>query len=44
MELLAEEKAMTRALDDLARKRRELPWVAVDKEYVFQKKGAGYIF
>jgi predicted dithiol-disulfide oxidoreductase (DUF899 family) len=35
MELLAEEKTMTRALDDLARKRRELPWVAVDKEYVF---------
>ncbi|MEE9417656.1 MAG: DUF899 domain-containing protein [Acidimicrobiales bacterium] len=33
--LLAEEKAMTRRLDDLAKKRRELPWVKLDDEYVF---------
>jgi len=27
---------MTRRLDDLARRRRELPWVRVDKEYAFE--------
>lgn len=34
--LLVEEKAMTRQLDDLARQRRELPWVRLDKGYVFE--------
>ncbi len=34
-DLLAEEKALTRARDALSAKRRELPWVQVDKEYVF---------
>lgn len=34
-ELLVEEKAMTRARDALAAKRRELPWVSVEKDYVF---------
>src|SRR5437660_4674070 len=34
--LLAEEKELTRRGDDLARKRRELPWVAVEKDYRFQ--------
>jgi predicted dithiol-disulfide oxidoreductase (DUF899 family) len=34
-ELLAEEKAMTLALDKLAQKRRALPWVMVDKAYEF---------
>jgi predicted dithiol-disulfide oxidoreductase (DUF899 family) len=33
-ELLRLEKEHTRAGDDLARRRRELPWVTVDKEYV----------
>jgi predicted dithiol-disulfide oxidoreductase (DUF899 family) len=33
--LLAKEKEHTRARDDLARQRRELPWVKVDKRYVF---------
>jgi predicted dithiol-disulfide oxidoreductase (DUF899 family) len=33
--LLAEEKAMTRARDELSRKRRELPMVLVDKDYEF---------
>jgi predicted dithiol-disulfide oxidoreductase (DUF899 family) len=33
-ELLALEKEHTRAGDELARRRQELPWVAVDKEYV----------
>jgi predicted dithiol-disulfide oxidoreductase (DUF899 family) len=32
-ELLAEEKALTRRADELARKRRELPWVPIEKEY-----------
>jgi predicted dithiol-disulfide oxidoreductase (DUF899 family) len=34
-ELLAEEKAMTRARDALNTKRRELPMVEIDKPYVF---------
>ena len=33
--LLVEEKALTRRGDELARKRRELPWVAVEKDYRF---------
>ena len=32
---LAEEKAFTRARDALARKRRELPWEKVEKNYAF---------
>ncbi len=35
-ELLAEEKAMTRARDTLNTKRRELPMVRIDKDYVFE--------
>src|SRR5919198_3143203 len=38
-ELLAEEKAHTRQADELARKRRELPWVRVEKEYSFETPG-----
>jgi len=34
-ELLAAEKEHTRRADELARQRRELPWVRVDKEYTF---------
>ncbi len=34
-ELLAREKEHTRLGDELARQRRELPWVAIDKEYRF---------
>ncbi|MCE9665550.1 thioredoxin family protein [Halomonas sp. M5N1S17] len=34
-ELLAREKELTRLRDDLNAKRRALPWVKVDKEYVF---------
>jgi predicted dithiol-disulfide oxidoreductase (DUF899 family) len=33
--LLAEEKELTRRSDDLARRRQELPWVRIDKEYRF---------
>jgi predicted dithiol-disulfide oxidoreductase (DUF899 family) len=35
-ELLRQEKELTRRSDELARKRRELPWVAVEKDYRFQ--------
>jgi predicted dithiol-disulfide oxidoreductase (DUF899 family) len=34
--LLAEEKEITRRNDELARKRRELPWVPVEKDYSFE--------
>jgi predicted dithiol-disulfide oxidoreductase (DUF899 family) len=34
-ELLAAEKELTRMSDDVARRRRELPWVRVDKDYRF---------
>src|SRR5215813_11213031 len=34
--LLAEEKAWTRERDRLSQKRRALPWVKVDKNYVFE--------
>jgi predicted dithiol-disulfide oxidoreductase (DUF899 family) len=34
-ELLQREKEHTRTDDELARQRRELPWVAIDKEYRF---------
>src|SRR5262245_34351845 len=35
-ELLEREKEHTRLGDELARQRRELPWVAVEKEYRFE--------
>jgi predicted dithiol-disulfide oxidoreductase (DUF899 family) len=35
-ELLAEEKELTHRSDELARKRRELPWVPVEKDYSFE--------
>ncbi len=34
-ELLQREKEHTRMADELARRRRELPWVAIEKEYRF---------
>src|SRR6202790_1846588 len=34
-ELLTGEKKFTRMRDELSRQRRELPWVKVDKNYVF---------
>ena len=36
LELLEAEKALTRRSDELARRRQELPWVPIDKEYRFQ--------
>jgi predicted dithiol-disulfide oxidoreductase (DUF899 family) len=35
LDLLKAEKELTRLNDDLARQRRDLPWVRVDKEYAF---------
>ena len=35
LDLLEAEKALTRQSDELARRRQELPWVPVDKEYRF---------
>ena len=35
LELLEAEKALTRRTDELARRRQELPWVRVDKQYRF---------
>ncbi len=35
-ELLQREKEHTRTGDELARQRRELPWVAIEKEYQFE--------
>jgi predicted dithiol-disulfide oxidoreductase (DUF899 family) len=35
-QLLAEEKAFTRQRDELSRKRRQLPWERVEKDYVFE--------
>src|SRR5215471_13371421 len=39
LELLKAEKEHTRRSDELARQRRELPWVRVDKEYRFETDG-----
>jgi predicted dithiol-disulfide oxidoreductase (DUF899 family) len=37
--LLQEEKELTRGGDELARKRRELPWVRVEKDFRFETEG-----
>ena len=36
LELLEAEKDLTRRSDELARKRQELPWVRIDKDYRFE--------
>jgi predicted dithiol-disulfide oxidoreductase (DUF899 family) len=36
LELLEAEKDLTRRSDELARRRQELPWVRIDKEYRFE--------
>jgi len=36
LDLLDAEKALTRQSDELARRRQELPWVRVDKDYRFE--------
>ena len=35
LELLAAEKDLTRRSDELARRRRDLPWVPIEKDYRF---------
>src|SRR5687767_3350968 len=39
-ELLAKEKELTRLNDELAERRRQLPWVPVEKEYSFETEDA----
>ena len=34
-DLLTREKELTRLRDEVSRHRRELPWVKIEKEYVF---------
>ena len=34
--MLAKEKELTHLSDELAERRRELPWVAVEEEYSFE--------
>jgi predicted dithiol-disulfide oxidoreductase (DUF899 family) len=41
LELLAAEKELTRRSDDVARQRRELPWVPVEKDYRFETEAGG---
>jgi predicted dithiol-disulfide oxidoreductase (DUF899 family) len=36
LKLLEAEKALTRQSDELARRRQELPWVRIEKEYRFE--------
>jgi predicted dithiol-disulfide oxidoreductase (DUF899 family) len=36
LELLKDEKELTRRSDELARRRQELPWVRIDKDYRFE--------
>jgi FAD/FMN-containing dehydrogenase len=36
LELLEAEKELTRRSDELAQQRHELPWVPIEKEYVFE--------
>ncbi len=38
-ELLSKEKKFTRLRDELSAERRELPWVKVEKDYVFDDSG-----
>ena len=46
--LLAQEKELTRLRDAISRQRRELPWVRIDKDYVFEgpqgKQNLGDLF
>jgi predicted dithiol-disulfide oxidoreductase (DUF899 family) len=41
LRLLEAEKDLTRRSDDLARRRQELPWVRIDKEYTFKTDKGG---
>ena len=39
LDLLAEEKELTRRGDELAQRRQALPWVRIDKDYRFETEG-----
>jgi predicted dithiol-disulfide oxidoreductase (DUF899 family) len=39
LDLLQAEKEFTRRSDELARRRQELPWMRIDKEYRFETEG-----
>ncbi len=39
MQHLKQEKELTRLRDELSAQRRDLPWVRVDKDYVFEGSG-----
>jgi predicted dithiol-disulfide oxidoreductase (DUF899 family) len=41
LQLLEAEKKLTRRSDELVRRRQELPWVRVDKEYRFETEEGG---
>jgi predicted dithiol-disulfide oxidoreductase (DUF899 family) len=41
LELLEAEKELTRRGDDVARQRRQLPWVPVEKDYRFETEAGG---
>ena len=41
--LLKEEKQLTRRADELAKKRRELPWVPVEQDYRFETEEGGFL-
>ena len=41
LDLLAAEKDLTRRSDEVARLRRQLPWVKIDKSYTFDVPGRG---
>src|SRR5689334_7761301 len=41
LQVLEAEKELTRRSDELARRRQELPWVRVDKEYRFETDEGG---
>src|ERR1700722_17512778 len=41
LDLLKAEKNLTRQSDEVARRRQELPWVRIDKEYRFETDGGG---
>ena len=41
LKLLEAEKELTRRSDDLARRRQELPWIRIDKEYRFETDKGG---
>jgi predicted dithiol-disulfide oxidoreductase (DUF899 family) len=44
LELLSAEKQLTRQSDEVARQRKNLPWVKIDKEYMFETDEGKVLF